>query len=194
MLSTFIRRSEASLAALIFHELAHALLYVPGDTTFNESFATAVEEEGLRRWFEHRDDPAAFEAYVGNRARRGEVLELVRRWSEEFESMYASDLPDERKRARKAELFTAMREDYQRTELAWDTARRGGVSFGGFFDEGLNNARLITVGEYRTWVGAFRVLLAQQDGELNAFYESCRVLGELEQAERNQRLGVLASL
>ena len=50
VLSTFIQYPDAELARLIFHELAHQVLYVGGDTLFNESFATAVEEAGLRRW------------------------------------------------------------------------------------------------------------------------------------------------
>ena len=191
VLSTFIGRSEPALAALIFHELTHALLYLPGDTTFNESFATAVEEEGLRRWFEYRDKPDAFEAYVANQVRRGEFLELVRRWSEAFESMYATHLPDGEKRARKAEMFTVMREDYQRMESRWDLAKNGGLSFGGFFGAELNNARLVTVAEYRTWVDAFRALLEQEGGDLDAFYVRCRALAELGQVDRNERLEAL---
>ena len=50
VLSTFIRYREAELARLIFHELAHQVVYVKDDTAFNESFAVAVEEEGLARW------------------------------------------------------------------------------------------------------------------------------------------------
>jgi predicted aminopeptidase len=43
LLSTFIGYSDAQLARLVFHELAHQLVYVRDDTTFNESFAVAVE-------------------------------------------------------------------------------------------------------------------------------------------------------
>jgi len=43
LLSTFIGYPEGELARLIFHELAHQVVYVAGDTAFNESFATAVE-------------------------------------------------------------------------------------------------------------------------------------------------------
>ena len=53
VLSTFIGFPEGEVARLIFHELAHQVVYVGGDTTFNESFAVAVEEEGVRRWFAH---------------------------------------------------------------------------------------------------------------------------------------------
>ena len=50
VLSSFVRWPETEVARLIFHELAHQLLYVKGDSVFNESFATAVEEAGLARW------------------------------------------------------------------------------------------------------------------------------------------------
>jgi predicted aminopeptidase len=43
LLSTFIGYPDAQLARLIFHELAHQLVYVRDDTTFNESFAVVVE-------------------------------------------------------------------------------------------------------------------------------------------------------
>lgn len=48
LLNTVIGREDYQLASLIFHELAHQQVYVKGDTDFNESFATAVEREGLR--------------------------------------------------------------------------------------------------------------------------------------------------
>ena len=46
LLSTFIRFPDAQLARLLFHELAHQVVYARDDTRFNESFAVAVEEEG----------------------------------------------------------------------------------------------------------------------------------------------------
>ncbi len=46
VLNTFIHREPADLAALVFHELAHQVLYVRDDTTFNESFAKVFVVEG----------------------------------------------------------------------------------------------------------------------------------------------------
>ena len=48
LLNTFIHYPEGELARLIFHELAHQVLYATDDTMFNESFATAVERLGVR--------------------------------------------------------------------------------------------------------------------------------------------------
>src|SRR5690606_34424926 len=50
LLSSMLRRDDARLAGVIFHELAHQQLYLPGDTAFNESYASFVEQEGLRQW------------------------------------------------------------------------------------------------------------------------------------------------
>ena len=50
VLSTMIAGSEDATVSLVFHELAHQVIYVRGDTAFNESFATFVASEGLRRW------------------------------------------------------------------------------------------------------------------------------------------------
>jgi len=50
ILSTFLNMDEGSYVALFFHELAHSVVYVENDSAFNESFATAVEREGLRLW------------------------------------------------------------------------------------------------------------------------------------------------
>ena len=58
VLSSFVRWPETEVARLIFHELAHQLLYVKDDTAFNESFATAVEEAGLARWLAVQSNPA----------------------------------------------------------------------------------------------------------------------------------------
>ena len=41
VLNTFLNGDELSIAALIFHELAHQVVYVPGDSAFNEAFGIA---------------------------------------------------------------------------------------------------------------------------------------------------------
>src|ERR671919_314169 len=52
VLNTFVNYPNAHLARLIFHELAHQVVYVRDDSVFNESFAVTVELEGSRRWLE----------------------------------------------------------------------------------------------------------------------------------------------
>ncbi len=54
ILNTMVGWDDVELASIVFHELTHQLLYVPGDSSFNEALATAVEEEGVRRWLTAR--------------------------------------------------------------------------------------------------------------------------------------------
>ncbi|WP_161785033.1 aminopeptidase, partial [Hoeflea sp. BAL378] len=56
LLSTMFRDDETSVAALIFHELAHQRVYVQDDSAFNEAFATAVETSGVRQWLRAQGD------------------------------------------------------------------------------------------------------------------------------------------
>ena len=77
LLNTFIGGTEGQLAGLIFHELAHQVVFVGGDTTFNESFATAVEREGVRRWLAANGDDASRMAYAEFAQRRHEFLNLL---------------------------------------------------------------------------------------------------------------------
>ena len=58
ILSSFLGYDEASLADLVFHELAHSVVYVAGDSAFNESFAGFVGNEGALRWLADNDGDA----------------------------------------------------------------------------------------------------------------------------------------
>ncbi|HMH19721.1 MAG TPA: aminopeptidase, partial [Burkholderiales bacterium] len=77
VLSTFIRFPEPEIARIVFHELAHQVVYVKGDTMFNESFAVTVEEEGVHRWLEREGTAAQRAAYEDSRRRRTEFIALV---------------------------------------------------------------------------------------------------------------------
>ena len=77
LLSTFINYSDAELARMVFHELAHQVVYVQGDSQFNEGFATAVEEAGVERWLELYGTDPMREGYARYNARRQDFLELL---------------------------------------------------------------------------------------------------------------------
>ena len=54
---------------LIFHELAHQVVYIKNDTQFNKSFATAVEEDGVERWFALHGDANAKRLHAAAKVR-----------------------------------------------------------------------------------------------------------------------------
>ena len=189
VLSTFIRYPDADLARLVFHELAHQVVYVKGDTTFNESFAVAVEEEGLRRWLAKHSTPAEREAYAASRARRAEFVKLVLRYRERAAQLYREPLSDEAKRAAKAKLFAELGADYGELK-----AKQWG-GFPGYdrFFAGVNNAHLASVAAYEELVPAFRALLAREGGDLPRFYAAVKEIAALPKPERDRALAALAA-
>jgi len=50
ILSTMLYRDPVLRVEILFHEMAHQKLYVPGDGSFNEAFATFVAQLGTERW------------------------------------------------------------------------------------------------------------------------------------------------
>ena len=79
LLNTFINYPEGELARLIFHELAHQVVYAKNDTMFNESFATAVERLGGARWLATQASEAARQEYAQFDGRRNQFRALAAR-------------------------------------------------------------------------------------------------------------------
>ena len=189
LLSTVINRQDYQLASLIFHELAHQQVYVPGDTTFNESFATSVEQEGLRRWLDQQGDSISLERALLESERREQFVGLVTGFRDRFAELYEQELSETEKRRRKMALQQDMRAAYQRLKQAWGEAG----SYDRWFDSSLNNAQLSTVASYNDLVPAFQALLASEGGDLNAFYRRIAELAELDEEQRNRRLQAVTS-
>lgn len=187
VLNTFIHYPEQELAQLLFHELAHQIVFVPGDTMFNESFATAVQQEGMRRWLDQQGDAAQRAAYQRAQQRQRTFINLVLRYRGELEELYARDINVVEKRAAKARILRELQTEFDR--LRRDDA--GLEKFAGWFSEPPNNAQLASLVLYTQWVPAFQALLAQCDDDLPRFYEEVKALAKLAPEARAARLTAL---
>ncbi len=188
LLNTFIHWPEAELARLIFHELAHQVLYVKDDTVFNESFATAVERAGVRRWIAHRADPALAQAYAQYEQRRADFLALLLAHRAKLAAVFADSATDEVKRERKRAVFADLQAAHQRIKReAWG----GFAGYDRFFNRELNSAHLAAVGAYNDLVPAFEALLAQHGGDLPGFFAATQRLAALPKAQRDAALRAL---
>ena len=178
--STFIYRSDIQLAALIFHELAHHLLYVGDDTTFNESFAIAVEQESLRRWMATRDNLKASEDYTMDYRRRRQFIEMVTKYRKELETLYARDLSTPEKRHAKAAVFEKLKDEYRLLKQHW-----GGYSgYDLWMSRKMTNAKLLSVSTYHDLVPEFLGLLKTCNNDLKVFYKKCQDLSKKSKEER----------
>jgi hypothetical protein len=80
--------SRRRAGARAVHELAHQVLYAKNDTTFNESFATAVERLGGTRWLQTQACEAARTEYEAFDRRRRLFRELSRVSRERLKAFY----------------------------------------------------------------------------------------------------------
>jgi predicted aminopeptidase len=198
----FIHHDTNDLAEILFHELAHQRVFAKGDTDFNEAFATAVGEEGVRRWLEVRGDAKARADYEVELRRKDQFVALVMQARAELEKVYGEEAihgsrPQGKtgseslvaaKRAAKEAVIARLRANYARLKEEWG----GYAAYDGWFQRPINNARLNTIAAYYTLVPAFKQLLAQQDGNLTKFYAEAKSMAALSKEQRQERIAALS--
>lgn len=184
LLNTFIGGTDGQLAGLVFHELAHQVVYVGGDTTFNESFATTVERVGVQRWLKAHGTDASRQAYAEFSLRRAQFLELLLKYRARLQETYAGEIGDEAKRERKRQLFAELSREYDELKVAWG----GYAGYDRFFTQKLTNAHLAAVAAYNDLVPSFDALLSQAGGDFPRFYEEVRRIAGLSKGERDGAL------
>ena len=189
LLNTFIHYPPAELARLIFHELAHQVAYAHDDTVFNESFAVAVEREGVRRWLEKNGSAKELQGFEQALARRSAFGELTEKYRRKLEAVYAASQPTESKLAAKSAVIAELRAEYEQLKVSW----HGFKGYDRWFGAEINNATLASIAVYTQQVPAFEALLAEQDGDLARFYAEVKRLARSPKEEREQRLTRIAS-
>jgi Predicted aminopeptidase len=185
ILSSMLRWDDDELAGTIFHELAHQLIYVKGDTAFNESFATFVQTEGLREWRQSRGLPPQDEHVQKMDAG---FTRLVLDLRERLKALYASGVDEASMAAGKQREIEAFRTRYvQWRERDWPHDHR----YDSWVAQPINNARLLPFGLYEQWTPAFAVLFQRAERQWPAFYASVRELARQPETQRQKSLRAL---
>jgi len=186
VLSTFINYSETELADLIFHELAHHHLFLPGDATFNESFAAAVAEIGVARWLEAQHDAAKRDEYLAQRKRARQFNEMLFQAREELQKMYASDKTTVQKRNAKTRINDQLKSKIMGLSQADPSNKR----LANWSQSPINNALLGATAVYYRQVPAFIHLFEKNNGDFSAFFEAVENMAQLNQDKRDAMLKV----
>ncbi len=181
VLNTMMGWNDVELASIIFHELTHQLLYVPNDSAFNEALATAVEEEGVRRWLSAQGRDADLAAHLHQEQHYMTVIDLLGATRAQLRAVYASPVAPEQMRERKRAAFASLRASFALLKQAWG----GHAPFESWFAEDLNNAHLASVATYFACVPGFERELKAVAGDLTAFYARARQLAKLDQPKRD---------
>jgi predicted aminopeptidase len=182
VLNTMLRYGDLDLAGTIFHELAHQLIYVKGDTAFNESFAVTVEQEGLRRWLAARGRSLELQQFREQRVSEQQIVRAFADGRTALDHLYHEPLPPARMRERKHETLIGIGEAVRSIERRY----RINSGYDAWIQAGLNNAHLASIATYSDCVPGFEQLLEREGGRLSDFYAAVRKLSR----DRSARQGL----
>lgn len=184
VLNTFIHYPTPHLARLMFHELAHQVVYVRDDSVFNESFAVTVEHAGSLRWLARFGTEKDRETYDLITQRREGFLNLIETYRKRLEALYETALPPATMRVEKHAIFATLQADYLKLKESWG----GFAGYDQWFARPPSNALLASVGIYTRRVPAFQALLAREGGDLERFYAAVKRLARMDKPERTAAL------
>ena len=169
VLPSMLRWSEADLAETVFHELAHATLWVPGSVDFNESFANFVGEASCERYLSDTYGPMSDELLDRQREQRDadRWTRLLHGLYQDLDAVYRdTTLDDDAKLTKKQALFASIP----------DRIRAGGFEAEADWlrwtsRQPWNNARLLQFKTYNTNAADFQALLDRHQGEIRPFID-----------------------
>ena len=192
LLNTWANYGDADLAKLMFHELAHQVLYVGSDTVFDESFATAVARLGTLQWLRQQSNPQLQLEFERLESRRASFRALTRSVRASLAQVYegaeqSNAASDELARA-KTRVFEQFRHDYAVLKTTWG----GDGSYDAWVQQA-NNASLGAQAAYDDLVGGFEALFDSVGRRWPDFFKAAKALAQKPQSERTKALQHLAA-
>ena len=173
VLNTFVNYSDIDLVRLVFHELAHQIVYVKDDTTFNESFAVCIENEGVKRWLSANGSEADRAVWKEHLLSKKNFFEMFEQKKDKLTILYKSNKIDSIKLREKAIIFNQLRAQYKIFRQKWPRENR----YDSLFSQTLNNAVLVAIANYSQYVPFFRNLL-DKEKDFPSFFDEVITLAE----------------
>jgi predicted aminopeptidase len=182
LLDTMLQYSDAQLAGIMFHELAHEKLYVKSDTAFSEAFAGFVEETGVQLWLQKTDQIQQLEQWQARKQAAMDFNRLLQDTRKQLQDVYVSNKTEEEKLLLKKESFEELKQNYQGlVEHQWN-----GLDYFALWMTGeLNNAHLSLMNSYEGGNCAFSALYAEADRNLETFYLLAEQKAQLNSEQRS---------
>ena len=179
--STMLSWSDTRIGEVILHEMAHQTVYVPGDSAFNEAFATTVATQGVRHWLVQTKQHEKVKDFDLAKRHEDAFVALVLDTARRLHDLYASRMILAEMRAAKQGIFTDLRQRYRAVRDQW-----GGYSgYDAWMARDLNNAMLSSIVTYREHTRAFERLFDNVKQDFRKFYQRVKAIAELTPSERS---------
>ena len=190
LLNTFIAYPEGELARIVFHELAHQVVYVADDTGFNESFATAVERIGGLRWLKTYGSEAAKAEYAVYDGRRQQFRALTRTTRARLSEIYSKNVSNNAVAVNKYELLAMKNIVIEDFKMQYQSLKVGWGGFAGYdaWVKQANNAAFGALAAYEDGVPQFEALFEQEGRDWTKFYAAVKKIAQLPKEARQTAL------
>ena len=177
-------RGNIVTASYIIHELAHQKFYLKGDSAFNEAFATAVEELGVRRWLLQQKKADGLKKYEEWLKQKTVFSNFIKDAQQEFEYLYSQEFIAEKMRAEKNKKITELRKRFADLVKQHPLLSRYSTWMSG----PLNNAQFGAIALYRDLVPAFVRVFELCGADFEKFYKRAEEISKLPEEQREGML------
>lgn len=187
VLSPQLRMTEDELVSLVIHEMSHATVYFPGDSNFNESYASFVEEEGTELFYRAHNSDKAEEVLLKRKKGKLQsdiIISKVKETAFKLKAMYErEDITDMEKLEQKKRII----EEY-RTEILANADKFSNFNPEKFKKTPLNNENFIGILRYHSGSKLFQDKFREVGRDFKKFHAEMEKLKQLSVEERAEML------
>lgn len=187
VMSPQLRMTEDELVSLVIHEMSHATVYFPGDSNFNESYASFVEEEGTERFYRAHNSSKTEEVLEKRKKAKVQsdfIIAQVKQTAFQLKEMYEKEeLSDEQKLEKKKEII----ENYRERILA-NSHLLTNFNPEKFKKTPLNNENFIGILRYHSGSKLFQNKFIEVGKDFKKFHQAMEELKSLSVEERAELL------
>ncbi|HMV42342.1 MAG TPA: aminopeptidase [Leptospiraceae bacterium] len=183
VMSPQLRMSEDELVSLVIHEMSHATVYFAGDSNFNESYASFVEEKGTELFYKTFHSEKANDVLEKRKKAKVQsdfIISQVKQTAFQLKEMYEKeDLSDEQKLEKKKQII----EDYRERILA-NSHLLTNFNPEKFKKTPLNNENFIGILRYHSGSKLFQDKFIEVGQDFKKFHQAMEELKALSVEER----------
>lgn len=173
------------VASLVFHEMAHATVYFPGDSSFNESYASFVEEEGAFHYLESvegKESPIKKEILL-KKEESQKLRKLLVSTAGKLQKLYDSDLVDSQKLEDKKRILNEFKNSIFAAKEEFKTIRMEKLA-----SKDWNNEDFVGYLRYHSGSDFFHKEFEKAERNFSKFHERMKALVDLSNEERRKLL------
>ncbi len=175
---------NAHLVGLVFHEMAHATVYLPGDSTLNESYASFVEEKGIQQFYHSKSDEETLEKLKLEKQNKAKTLLLLKKYAVGLNEIYNSSLSTEEKSTAKKRTIDEFKLEAIRLGFVTEELKSK------FLNKDWNNEDFLGAFRYNSFESDFEELWLRSNKDFSVFHSLVKDTFSLSPEERDKILKI----